>query len=89
MSRGAPSYAEISRQNSSAFWDHEREQLLQRTKAAQRLQGCSRVRGGRVAADSGGVDFLAGFRRAAMGDEDIHYRRYLRLSGGADFFLGG
>ena len=46
------------------------------------------VRGGGVAFDSSGVDFPPGFRRAAVGDEDIYHRHHLRLSGGADFFLG-
>ena len=66
----------------------ELEEFLRRAKAAQRLQGCGRVRGGRVALASGGVDFLSRFRRAGMGDEDFYHRHHLRFSGGADFFLG-
>src|SRR5439155_20838562 len=66
----------------------EPEKLLRRAKAAQRLQSRGRVRGRRLALDSGGVDLLSGFRRAAMGDEDIYYRHHLRLSRCADSFLG-
>src|SRR5882757_1843936 len=68
--------------------NNEVRQLFRRAEAAQRLQSCGRVRGCRVAVDSGGVDFLPGLRRAALGDEDIYHRHHLRLSGGADFFLG-
>jgi hypothetical protein len=32
----------------------------------------------RLAVDSGRVDFLPGFRRTAMGYEDIYYRHHLR-----------
>src|SRR5438132_2793032 len=60
-------------------------EFLCRAKAAERLQGRGRVCGRLVALASGSVDFLAGFRRAAMGDEDIYYCHHLRLSGCADF----
>jgi len=66
----------------------ELQEFLRRTEAAQRLQGGSRLRSRRVALDSGSVDFFPGFRRAAMGDEDIHHRHHPRISGGADFFVG-
>ncbi len=39
----------------------EDRQLLRRTEAAQRLQGCGRLCGGRVARHSGGIDFLPAF----------------------------
>src|SRR5438874_575092 len=68
--------------------NREDRQLLCRAEAAQCLQGGRRLSGGVVAIDSSGVDFLSGFRRAALGDEDIHHCRHLWLSGGADFFLG-
>ena len=42
----------------------------------------------RVAAHSGGVDFVADVRSAAVGDEGVGRRHHLRFSGGADFFLG-
>ena len=74
--------------NLSAFWDYERDQLLRRVKAAQRLQSRGRVCGRRVALDSGGVDFLSGFRCAAVGDEDFYYHHLPWLSGGPDFFVG-
>ena len=67
---------------------HEDRQFPGRTEAAQCLQGCGRLCGGGVATPSGGFDFLSGFRRAAMGDEDIYHRRHLRLSDFADFFVG-
>src|SRR5205823_7985364 len=66
----------------------EQSELLFRAEATQRLQSRGRIRGGRVALDSGGVDFLSGFRRAALGDEDIYRRRHPWVSGGADFLVG-
>ena len=66
----------------------ELAQLLRRAKTAQRLQGRSRVCSSCLAINSGCVDFPSGFRRAAVGDEDIYHRHHLRFSGGADSFLG-
>ena len=66
----------------------EAAQLLRRAETAQRLQSRGRLRGRRVALDSGGIDFLSSFRRAGMDDEDIYHRRHLRISGGGDFFVG-
>src|SRR6266536_2614000 len=48
---------------------HENRQLLLRTEAAQRLQGCGRLCVCGVAIDSSGVDSSAHFRSAGMGDE--------------------
>ena len=81
--RGEPGFRSSAKRNQS-----ELTQFFRRAKAAQCLQGRGRLRCRGVALDSGGVDFLAGFRRAAMGDEDIYYRHHLRLSGCADFFVG-
>ena len=66
----------------------EDRQLLRRAKAAQRLQGRGRVCGRGVALDSSCVDFVADVRSASLGDEGAGSRHHLRLSGGADFFLG-
>ncbi len=44
------------------------------------------LRGGFLALALGSLDFLAGFRRAALGDEDICH--HLRLSRSADFSVG-
>src|SRR5437660_10963809 len=63
-------------------------ELLRRIEATPCLQSRCRVRGCGAALDSSGFDFLSGFRRAAMGDEDIYHRHHLRLSLCADFFLG-
>ena len=63
-------------------------QLLRRAEAAQCLQSRRRVRGRCLALASGGVNFLPGFRLAGMGDEDFYHNHHLRLSRGADFFLG-
>src|SRR5207248_9886375 len=46
---------------------HEDRQFLRRTEATQRLQGGRRLRGSRVAHDSGGIDFSSRVQRAAMG----------------------
>src|SRR6266536_2661250 len=48
---------------------HENRQLLLRTEAAQRLQGCGRLCVCGVAIDSSGVDSSAHLRSAGMGDE--------------------
>ena len=47
---------------------NEDRQLPFRAEAAQRLQSRSRLRGRCVALASGGLNFPAGFRRAAMDD---------------------
>ena len=41
--------------------------------------------GGFLVAHSSSVDFLAGFRRAALGDADIYRRHHLRVSDCVDF----
>jgi len=49
----------------------ELQEFLRRAKAAQRLQSGDRVCSRFLAVDSGGVDFLSGFRGPVLGDEDI------------------
>ena len=53
-------------------WHHESAKLFRRAEAAQRLQGRGRLRGGRVAHDSGGFDFSSRIQCAAMGDANCH-----------------
>src|SRR4029450_5509574 len=55
---------ELNRPSPSSLRRKRREppQLLRRVKAAQRLQGCDRLRRRGMAAHSSGFDFLSGFR---------------------------
>src|SRR5262245_63675790 len=55
-------------QNSSAFWDHERGQFLQRTKAPQRLQSCNRLHRWRLGAFAGNRTAVPCFRCSELGD---------------------
>jgi len=48
------------------------EEFLLRAEAAQRLQDCGGICSGRVAYDSGGVDFSPRIQCAAMGDENYY-----------------
>jgi hypothetical protein len=49
-------------------------EILFRTKAAQRLQGCGYLRSDRMAADPSGVDSIPDRRSAELGDEGFRYR---------------
>src|SRR5262249_30929370 len=78
----------VSRRSSRKSSARNHEQLLFRAKAAQCLQSCGRLRGGGVAADSGGIDFPSGVQRAAMGDANCHPHSCCWVPGCAGFFLG-
>jgi hypothetical protein len=57
--------------------------LLRRAKAAQRLQGCDCLCGGRLAVVASRFDLVSDIRSAAVGDESLRRRDCAGLSGRA------
>src|SRR4029453_1452863 len=66
----------------------EPKELLRRTEGAQRLQGRRRLRRCLLAADSGGVDFVADVRSAIVGNEKFRGAAGPRACLGPDHLLG-